>query len=65
MWNIDWTSFPGPMNADEAAIWRERMRNWPDVPRDFDFSGLERRVIYAFARATWSLLDCYWRDGEE
>lgn len=63
MWAIDWTRFPGPMNVDEAAIWRDRMGDAPS--KDFDFEGLERRVIYAFARATWSLLDCYWRDGEE
>lgn len=58
-----WYDFPGPMNEVEAATWRSRMPVVP--PRDFDFGGLERRVIFAFARATWTLQDCHWRDGEE
>lgn len=60
-----WDDFPGPMTEAEAEIWRSRMRAHPHVPRDFDFSQLERRVIFAYARATWTLQDCYWRDGEE
>lgn len=65
MWDIDWTAFPGPMNGDEVAIWEERMKNWPRIPRDFDFDNLDRRTLWAYARAGWTLLDCHWRDGEE
>ena len=65
VWPIAWHDFPGPMNADEASIWKERLRNWPKIPRDFDFGALEKRVVYAYARWNWTLQDCYWRDGEE
>ena len=64
-WPIAWSDFPGPMNEDEAEIWRARLRTWPRIPRDFDFDQLERRVIFAYERAGWTPQDCIWRDGEE
>lgn len=49
------------------VIHKMRKETWPGLFEfgNFDYAALERRLVYAAERASWTLEDCYWRDGEE
>ncbi len=58
-----WHDFPRWLMPEEAEALRGELFTGPI--RVEVLEKVERRIIRAWARSSWTLQDCYWRDGEE